>query len=337
MRSILRSMDVATVSFVSGPPGIRTVADELGIEHQAPGPALFAESGQIKVMRTIYYNLKNYRSFLMRSAAVRNHILSSDYKFAIIDFEPIAARAIRDTGLRALVFDSQTLSCVPRSSLGLDRSVSDCAFRAVTKLCYGRLLKTAGSILTQSLIPCRGADSRQEIIPPCIPTRLAGVGPVAGNHVFCYSSITSFPLALIALARRHPQTEFRIYGNFAGDTRSVPENVIARPHGHEAFADDIASSRLVYTYAGFQTIALAVLLGKPLVVCPIGKQWEQVFNTRVVRNFKLGRVLSRLSIGEMEEALGHDRQAPVEVREWIESGKILIPEIIRARVRDMVN
>ena len=76
--------------------------------------------------------------------------------------------------------------------------------------------------------------------------------------------------------RRRPQAD------------EVEGNLRYRPFSEVGFIEDLASSRGVIASGGFTLMGEAVYLRKPMLAVPIGRQFEQVLNSRYLEHLGYG-------------------------------------------------
>ena len=103
--------------------------------------------------------------------------------------------------------------------------------------------------------------------------------PSSGEHVLVYQT-ASGDQRLLDTLRATSEVPFRVYGLGA---RPTAANVEYRAFDETSFVADLASARAVITNGGFMTLSEALVLGKPVLSCPIRHQGEQELNAGVAR------------------------------------------------------
>jgi uncharacterized protein (TIGR00661 family) len=120
---------------------------------------------------------------------------------------------------------------------------------------------------------------RTSVHPPLLRREILAASPVAGEHVLVY--YTGHGFAALERQLRDLGIPCRVYGIRRDIDRDEPDgNLLHRPFGERSFIEDLASARAVIASAGFTLIGEAVYLRKPMLVFPLGKQFEQLLNGR---------------------------------------------------------
>jgi len=116
------------------------------------------------------------------------------------------------------------------------------------------------------------------VVPPLLRTEILESLPAPGDHVHIYLLHQGFLNLIIKMARNNPQREFRIFMHKI-DTKIEPlSNVHVSGISGDEFLKSIRNSAAVICTAGFETLAEAVYLNKPLAVVPSEGHFEQYCN-----------------------------------------------------------
>ena len=120
---------------------------------------------------------------------------------------------------------------------------------------------------------------RTTLHPPILRPEILAAKSEPGNHLLVYQTYTTnkeLPEILKASG-----IECRIYGlrrDLKEDLRDG--NLLYRPFSEQGFIDDLRTARGVVASGGFTLMGEAVYLHKPMLAQPVGKQFEQVLNSR---------------------------------------------------------
>lgn len=324
-KDLLEAAGARVYGYASG-AGLPTYAR--GIDRFDEGPTFFARGNRVHIARSAGYNLRRAVSFYRAIGSLRALMRERRFDRAIVDFEPLGARAAAAEKLPLTLFDNQTLALLPPAALGLAEVSRELGFmRLFAGFYYGPALRRAERIVTYSMMPpgpatLRAARPGQILVPPCVRREVAALKPTHGGHLLYYSSVGGVPPGLRTFAAANPSVEIRAYVADAPPAHDPPPaNVVLPPRDSPSFLDDFASCRAYLTGAGFESVAEAVTLGKPLVIVPIAGQWEQRINAAVVRRHGVGLTADDWSPATFERALRHEAPPSSEVAAWVGEGR----------------
>ncbi|MGI8906132.1 MAG: glycosyltransferase family protein [Candidatus Sumerlaeaceae bacterium] len=301
------------------------------------GPTFSTKNNRIDVLGSLKYNVRRAPGFLKTVREVTRLVREERFEHAILDFEPLSIRAVRKAGIPYTIFDNQTfallslLDTVP----GIEQQVR--MMRRFVKSYYGSALPQASHVWTYSFVPAEPELPRQVIVPPCVRQEVLNLAPSRGEHMMFYSSVGELPSGLIEFARAHPDVEVRAYVARLPDPAELPRNVKVPQRDSANFLQDLASCRVFMTGAGFESIAECVHLRKPIMVVPIGGQWEQYINAELVRLYKVGATATDWSRATFEAALQHEAPASAEVQQWVSGGRAVLTHVLRELVTTFEN
>lgn len=288
------------------------------IQKFEPGPSFFIERNRVSVWSTTLYNVPRLRAYYASVTALAKFIREQRFDHAIVDFEPVSARALTRLRKRFTIFDNQTIAFaeLPHTA-GVQWARRGMAL--FVRFYYGSF-RQVRRFLTYSFAPLKPKLRGQQIIPPCVRKDVLGITPSAGEHFLFYSSIGELPPGLIEFAKRNPGIEVRAYVTGLRNA-DVPANIILPGLDSSGFLNDFASCRVFIANAGFESLAEAIHLRKPVVVAPIRGQWEQQINAGLVEEFGIGLAAPDFSLQTFEAALRHDKAPSEEVRDWVAHGR----------------
>jgi uncharacterized protein (TIGR00661 family) len=292
-----------------------------GISHFEKGPTFFVRNNRIDPFASLAHNVASLPSYYGSLKQLKSQLLREKFDAAIVDFEPISARALQAVDIPVTLFDNQTMCLLSLPELqSVSKEIS--MLRRFVKLYYGPAFLKARKVLTYSLIPAQPSWENQIVVPPCVRTEVATLNVSHGDHILFYSSIGSIPTELIAFAERHREVEVRAYVAVPPKVQGMlPGNILLPNRNSASFLNDFASCRLYISGAGFESIAEAISLNKPLLAIPIGGQWEQRVNATIINEFNIGMTAPDLTLNLLETAYESQRQPDQEVRDWVKSGR----------------
>lgn len=290
-----------------------------GISRFDSGPTFFIRNNRVDLLASGWHNLKIAPSLLRNIGDVSRMLRQQGFDRAIVDFEPISARAVCRARTPLTIFDNQTLVLLPLPELNEVQTELK-AMRQFVRLYYGPALKCAERIITYSLAPLDAALPRQIIVPPCIRRDINALQPTQGDHILFYSSIGPVPPGLIEFARKNPNVETRAYIAIA-PTEPLPPNIVLPDRNSPSFLEDFASCRVYVANAGFESIAEAVALRKPFIAVPIQGQWEQQINGALLRHYGVGGTATEFSRETFEAAIRREEGPSQVVQDWVAEGR----------------
>lgn len=292
-----------------------------GVQRFQPGPSFFIRGNRVDFAASLKYNVRNLRGYYRSIADLAEFLREELYDEAIVDFEPVSARALARAGMKFTIFDNQTLALLKFPYKGPAKMAAR-GMRTFVRFYYGSL-RGAKRILTYSFAPLQAQLPHQEIIPPCVRREVLDIQPTAGDHLLFYSSIGELPPGLIEFARANPSVEIRAYV-LAKPPAGVPDNIVLPTLNSAGFLPDFASCRGFIANAGFESLAEAIHLRKPVTVVPIRGQWEQQLNGFLVEHFGIGQSAMNFSRETFERAARHEAPPSEQVRDWVSRGREIL-------------
>jgi uncharacterized protein (TIGR00661 family) len=323
IRDLIAAREGRTYGFACGQsiPAGATDIDEF-----CEGPTFFIAGNRIAFWKSARYNTTRLNLFRQAIGSLADHLRRTAYDDLIIDFEPISARAARRAKRNFTVFDNQTFAFLPMDAPPrIGRYLR--GMRGFVLAYYGNPRK-ARKVLTYSLAPAVAALPNQIIVPPCVRGIVRDLRPRVGQHLLFYSSIGELPPGLIEFTRGNPNAEVRAYVGTDREYKDLPDNLIVRRRDTNSFLEDFETCRGFVANAGFESLAEAVTLDKPVTVVPISGQWEQEINAHVVEKERIGLVRRDFSAATFAAAWDHEVTAPAEIKAWAESGRARLEEAL---------
>ncbi|MBX3449989.1 MAG: hypothetical protein KF777_10540 [Planctomycetaceae bacterium] len=232
------------------------------------GLAYAIRGGQTDFRKTAMEWLRNSPRILKSLSRLRGLVQEFQPDLILSDFEPLTASPL--VGSRCEVI------CVSRQVALFDRAISMPDEASLERKLARTVIRlfTAGA---DRLFGYHYEPASYRCLPLVVRPELATVQPDEGEHllVYCHSESSE---ELVEWANRRRQRVIA-YG-FPEVPRGRRGHVEFKPAGRESMLEDLRTARGVLTNAGLTTPIEAFLLGKPTVVIPIRRQWEQLVNAR---------------------------------------------------------
>jgi len=251
--------------------------------HRIPGLHFeYTRSGRVALFRTVGAAAGFKLAVGGYVRAVRPALERIAPDLVVADFEPILPRAARQLGIPFVSFDHQhylvvsDLSALPR---GLRQ-------RAALAAPFVRALydwQTATIVSSFYAPPLKRAYADTTLVGTLIRPEIAGLRPDRGQHLVAYMRRQASPDVLEAL--RACGREVRLYGLGA---RPAEGNLRFASIDERRFVDDLASCDAVVSTAGNQLVGEALYLGKPMLVLPEARNFEQAVNAHFLEQSGAG-------------------------------------------------
>jgi uncharacterized protein (TIGR00661 family) len=284
--------------------------------HRIHGLHIVSEENRVRKGKTLFSNV------LAGTAALPDQIrayfgMIEDFRpeAVITDFESWSYYFGQAHRLPVLSIDNQQL--IARCRLPEEVLAGhEAEYRVVKAFIQGKLPFCDHYLITSFFYPPVRKE-RTSIHPPILRPEILRAEAAPGEHLLVYQTGKTHDALVEALDRSG--LECRIYGM----RREIKEEQVDgrlrfRPFSETTFIDDLRTARGVVASAGFTLMGECVYLHKPLLAVPLGGQFEQILNARMLERERygmaadevdtavLGRFLEELPI--YEEALGRYRQ-----------------------------
>jgi uncharacterized protein (TIGR00661 family) len=265
------------------------------------GPSLVTHSGELHLWKTL-----RHAKFLNFAKAVRTLSLKS-YDLVLTDYEPITAWAARLHRKMSIGISNQYIMLnhsvrypvfSPFSPL-MDR------FFAPAQVCLGLHWHSFGQNTLPPVLPCEQLDALNK--------------ESLDQQVVVYLPFES-PTVITDFLATQPQVRFEIF-HPSIEQPTMLGNLHWQPLDRDYFLQRLASSTGLIANSGFSTVSEAIYLGKPILVKPLRKQLEQMLNAEILRQTKLGSVMTHFSPIVLEHWLA--QRQPLSVRQWPDVSKLL--------------
>ncbi len=229
--------------------------------------------------------LRNLRPFALGFDVSRLVDTLGAYKpdLLISDFEPFATLAAELMRLPVVALNRQQVVTEARYALPYRYRSSALLTRAAVRYLAP---KNPEHILLPTFSPLELKHPRRATpVSPVVRTSVTDKTTQKGDYLLVYYNHEDIEGLLRMLGGvNHP---FVVYSS-SRPPSSVPPNVLLKRPAAGTFEEDLAGCRGVVCTAGFNLISEALFLGKPLLVHPNRKFFEQTLNALLLERHKLG-------------------------------------------------
>ncbi|MDE2834147.1 MAG: UDP- glucuronosyltransferase [Bacteroidota bacterium] len=230
--------------------------------------------------RTLIHNSFRWRRFSRSFDTIRAHIATDRPDVLINFYEPLGGLFMvrHRPALPMIAVAHQFMFMHPRYVFPDGFGVQRRSVRFFTQLTGLR----ASRSLALSLFDAERLEEKKiTVVPPILRDEFLQL-PAARQEPFylVYLYHHSLSADLIQWHRRHPEVQIHCFWNNpdAEETRQYSRNLtFHRLHG-QRFLDMMARCRGMGTTAGFETLAEGMYLGKPLMLNPLRRHFEQHCN-----------------------------------------------------------
>jgi len=176
----------------------------------------------------------------------------------------------------------------------------------------GARKKIALSFSNEISIP----EKKLFVLPPLIRPEILENKEITEEHVLVYSLQKGFLEAVCTLAKRYPKKKFEVFLHSLNREQNLPDNIRAFPVSNEGFKKSLLTSSMVICTSGFETLAEAIYLNKPLIIVPSRNHFEQYCNSLDAKRISAALMFDDFISIEIPEA--KNNLAFVPFKEWIQ-------------------
>jgi len=176
------------------------------------------------------------------------------------------------------------------------------------------------------------ADTR--VVPPLLRRQILDAVPVEGDHLLVYVLNDGYGEAIANWHRAHPEVELHGFWHRPG----APESEEVRPGltfhqlSDTRFIEMMRSCRGFVGTAGFESVAEALWLGKPVMVVPTGNHVEQSWNAREAVAASAGIASESFDLTPFLHYLDASPPPRPDYREWVLAGRARILTLLEEAV-----
>ena len=317
--SLKDGFGVPAVSF----PGLRMV----------PGAAGRA----ISKPRTTLYNLARAPRFA-RAVAGITRAIARERPDVVVNFWDLlggiaCARATGAGGARAprvvAISSNHYLLDHPAVPFPRPDRVEELLFRALNRL-SAPAGATRVALSLRPLDPPAPPVRPLHILPPLLRRVVMDAEPAPGGHLLVYLLHPGYAEELARWHERRPEIEVHAFSNRPG----APESEALRPGltlhrlSETRFLALMRGCRALATTAGFQAVAEARWLGKPVLVVPTAEHVEQLLNAQEIVAAGAGMAADRFDLDALLRWVpgpGWDHEG---FRAWVREGRTRMLELM---------
>jgi len=171
-----------------------------------------------------------------------------------------------------------------------------------------------------------------EVVPPILRAEAMSQPVEAKDHILVYLVNPGYMQDVIDWHTRHEEvvihafTDAPIVREQYGGRWEVNGNLVFHSLNGSLFLGHLASCKALACTAGFETVAEAMYMGKPVLMVPVEGHYEQYCNARDAHRAGAGVYSDRFALTKLLNYLPFHRTDQGSFRHWVDSGheRILI-------------
>ncbi len=174
------------------------------------------------------------------------------------------------------------------------------------------------------------ADRNISLVPPLLRQGLKAMEATEGNFFLAYVTQEVMAGEIAAWQRKHPEVEVHCFtdGAVRGE---VSENLHFHSIDAGKFLEMMRACKGLISTAGFESVAEAMWLGKPVLMVPLRGHYEQTCNAVDAERAGAGIYRPGFEVTPLLEFLPQYRPCRAEFRAWVEqAGPLFFREVAAA-------
>lgn len=295
----------------------------MGLEPErfpSPSTARARDRAGVSVLGTAWTNLTRAGPFAEARRRVRERALALQPDVVVNFYDAVGGLALRDTALPVASIAHQYLLGHPETPPPPFRPLQLLPFRVLNRLSApGDTLRLALSFRD---IP-DGPTRTTRVIPPLLRRRVLEAEPEAGDHLLVYVLNDGYGDRISRWHASHPDVVIHGFWDRPGapETQSVRPNLTFHQLSDTRFLEMMRTCRGFVGTAGFESVAEALWLGKPVMVVPTRNQVEQAWNAREAEAAGAGMAMDAFDLTPFLEYLPRHRDVRDRYRDWVRRGQ----------------
>ncbi len=123
-------------------------------------------------------------------------------------------------------------------------------------------------------------NSKLVVVPPLIRKEVRRLTPSKGDFLLVYMTHHSLSPQIIEWQEKHPEVRLECFwdNKNEAETLEINSNLTFRQINSERYLQLLATCKGLVTTAGFESVCEAMYLGKPVMMVPVPKHFEQQCN-----------------------------------------------------------
>lgn len=292
---------------------------------QSPRFSKDAQGRSIHMGRTIWNTLRNFPEYV-RSVTVIRRLVAFHQPDVILNFyDPLVGlyAVMSKQRPRIVSIAHQYIYLHPSFRFPEGRTMEKWAIKLHTAITAARSdLRLAISLYD---LPALSSPAL-EVVPPILRTE-ATLHPIESReHILVYLVNPGYMKDVMDWHARHPDvvvhafTDAPIVREQYGGRWEANPNLVFHSLNGSLFLDHLATCKALACTAGFETVAEAMYMGKPVLMVPVEGHYEQFCNARDAHRSGAGVYSDRFALSKLLNYLPFHRGDQKAFRHWVDSG-----------------
>lgn len=169
-----------------------------------------------------------------------------------------------------------------------------------------------------------------EVIPPILRTEALQHAVVTKEHILVYLVNAGYMQDIIDWHKRHPEVPLHVFTDSPvvreqyGGCWKVDGALSFHSLNGQLFLEYLSSCKALASTAGFETIAEAMYMGKPVLMVPVEGHYEQYCNARDARRSGAGIHAKKFTLTKLVNYMMFHQVNIERFRQWVDSGNMRI-------------
>jgi uncharacterized protein (TIGR00661 family) len=149
---------------------------------------------------------------------------------------------------------------------------------------------------------------------------------ITGDHILVYLVNAGYMKDIIAWHARHPEVRIEAFTDATevrdqhGGRWEVDTNLVFHSLNGPLFLDSLAHCKALACTAGFETVAEAMYMGKPVLMVPVEGHYEQFCNARDAHRSGAGIYSEVFSLSKLMNYLPFHHNDKDGYKQWVACG-----------------
>jgi len=289
-----------------------------------------ADRTGVSLIRTLGYNTRRVGEYQRAVSLVRREVAATAPDLVVNFYDPLAGLAIKGMGPGApplLALGHQYLLGHPEAPRPPFQPQGLLPFHVINH--FSAPSSALRLALSFRALP-DGPTPRTLVVPPLLRRRVLEAQPEEGEHLLIYVLNDGLGDAII---RWHGGNRHVVIHGFwdrpgAPDVDHIHPNLTFHRLSDTLFLELMRSCRAFVGTAGFESVAEAMWLGKPVMVVPTANHVEQGWNAREAEAAGAGMASATFDLSPFLNYLPSHRDVSERYRSWVREGSARIVALL---------
>jgi len=256
-------------------------------------------NGHVHPARTVLQNISGYRRGIRINRTLFSNIIRKfEPDVVISDFEPFSAWWAWRNRVPCVSIDHEhLLSCCLFDTKGTSWKE-----RALARIVMVGYHTCADAYMVLNFFKAPLTNQAAQLVPPVVRENVLQFRSRTDEHILVYSTDSGDKMRkrMLDVLSQCGNHRFYIYGF---DAYTEAGNCVFKKTSTDGFLNDLASCRAVVATAGFSLLSECLYFRKPMMLMPVGDQYEQVINAHYVEKLGMGVRTETLGIQKLKDFL----------------------------------